>query len=870
MTPGTAITRATLYHQQTLAHIAASKGQTAVLHVLVDFITNGLVYIGAAAPHNNGRLQGIVTRSELLLSVLNTKNRKGRTPLMEACARGHLSAAEYLLSKASRFALRQARACRVLTPLLQGSEQSPSSQQAVWEAAQDARRSHDSRAPALPPCAVTPTSKGVGARTITQSSHTHPGTGTNHVGWYVDSRSWSGHVPLSCAIAQGHLEVMKLLLTHDPDINYASFYSSFMDDSVKCPAFSTPMHIAARIGSMEAAFELLLHFAQRPLMSELEDPRTLPDCNQKLPHEVALSFHFTDLHLFLFPGRELTDIFSARELKPVVMCSLARLAADAHRLRLLDDLAVAEAQEGIALVAAAAAAAAAAVAAAETAAAAEAAAAVEAANLAAAMGVTVGRAKAPPPTAFSPAVTIPGPSAWRLPVSPRRAQQPIPHDTCHDEPRPWSMTRRTVSSSHITQSLPSSYHADNLEQHLPPTWSASHQPSPRLGSLPSQRLASSPSPSLPSPSAHSPQREAVSPARRTFLPGLRLSPTFPSPGAVIAAAAQQSISSPGYSDPRTSVPRHSSGRLIGLHSRNVSLPGMASFDEFGSSSSDEDNSDGLATARSDINQSNHPSARVAATASSPPTYPVSALDIEQHLIRSSGDQEERASPTPLLMLPPMSPQPGWPVLSQPARRDSRSSRSFAIRSSSDIREVEKAAQRSAEEQQWSEVQSLCKDLPPAITSSGFVPSADHRQAVERLTLPRILSPESRILNPGSSRSSDGDEDDVSEDVTIGSREGLGSRIGSAAIPPGTADGNGRRAVVLAMTRTYNVVVEEETFDDSNLCDVCYDCVEQVEMDGCGHRLCRLCSSKIAALMQETPLLCPFCRTVVRKFTYHSA
>lgn len=619
-------------------------------------------------------------------------------------------------------------------------------------------------------------------------------------------------------------------------------------------------------------------------MSELEDPRTLPDCNQKLPHEVARSFNFTDLHLFLIPGRELTDIFSARELTPVVMCSLAHLAANAHRLRLLDDLAVAEAQENIALVAAAAAAAAAAVAAAATAAAAKAAAAIKAANFAAAMGMTVGRAKAPPPPAFSSAVTIPGPSAWRAPISPRHVQQPISHDTCHEEPRPWTMTRRTVSSSHITQSLPSGYHTDTLEQHLPPTWSASNQPSPRLGSLPSQRLASSPP--LPLPTARSPQREVASPARRTFLPGLRVSPTFPSPGAVIAAASQQSTSSPGRSDPRTSAPRHSSGRLVGLHSRNVSLPGMASFDEFGSSSSDKEERDsgGLVTVQAEDKHSNHPSACMAgafisyiprntrATSDGVicPNYSVGGLDIEQHLNKSTGDQDERVSLTPLLMLPAMSPQPGWPVLSQPARRDSRSSRSFAIRSSSDIREVEKAAQRSAEEQQWSEVQQLCKDLPPTITSSGFAQSADHRQAVERLTLPRILNPESRILNPGPGQSSDGDEDDDSEDVIIGFREGLDCRIGSAALPPGTAGGNGRRAVVLAMTRTYNVVVEEETFDDSNLCDVCYDCAEQITMDSCGHKLCRLCSSKIAAMMQETPLLCPFCRAVVRKFTYHPA
>lgn len=80
------ITRTTMYSLQTLSHISAAKGQLAVLQLLVDFMTKGLAYIGAAAS-GDSRLHGISTRTELIVSVLNTRNRKGemgRTPAMHA------------------------------------------------------------------------------------------------------------------------------------------------------------------------------------------------------------------------------------------------------------------------------------------------------------------------------------------------------------------------------------------------------------------------------------------------------------------------------------------------------------------------------------------------------------------------------------------------------------------------------------------------------------------------------------------------------------------------------------------------------------------------------------------------------------------
>lgn len=73
------VTRTTLYSSQTLAHISAAKGRLAVLELLVDFINKGLVYIGAAAS-GDSRLHGISTRTELIISVLNSRNRKGEKP----------------------------------------------------------------------------------------------------------------------------------------------------------------------------------------------------------------------------------------------------------------------------------------------------------------------------------------------------------------------------------------------------------------------------------------------------------------------------------------------------------------------------------------------------------------------------------------------------------------------------------------------------------------------------------------------------------------------------------------------------------------------------------------------------------------------
>lgn len=602
-------------------------------------------------------------------------------------------------------------------------------------------------------------------------------------------------------------------------------------------------------------------------MSELEDPRTLTDCNQRLPHEVARGCGFLDLHTFLLPGREMSDLFTRLELAPIVMCTLAHLASAALRRRLLDDLIVAEAQETVAAVAASAAAAAAAAEAAVSAAAA----------------VTMAASRAVAPAVFTETVIIPGPSAWHVPTSPKIQTMPCTYNTAYDSPQPWTMTRRSASSPHITQSIPcNSTDTHTLENHLP----ASHQSAPKLASSPPQstltplrhsnshndsgaisptltRLRHSTSNNDSNSTATSPQlstlarlRHSSSHVETSLAHGARLSPTLSSGGAMHCSGG-------GTATELRSSLSHLTTRPLGLHTRNYSLPGMPSYDDFGSSSDGDD-----ITHADNGSTSAHPSARlpgafVTCIPRSTRATSDGVITISQNnsLVRFLDLGSHPAQP---LVLPPIL-QLGWTEAQQDRGQHScRTTRSSAIRSTTDIWEVQEAY-RAAEEQQCSEVQQMCDDLLDGIDRPQVTqPANAHTTAANQLDLPRILTSgssgdtetQAAIMHAGNAEALTTETDRVWE-RGVGIQAMLSVRLG-------TADQRERRDVVLAMSKAYNTIVCEDT-DEGNLCDVCYDRPEQVTMDRCGHRLCRSCSTKITALMQESPLLCPFCRAVVRKF-----
>ncbi|EFJ47612.1 hypothetical protein VOLCADRAFT_105083 [Volvox carteri f. nagariensis] len=175
-----------------------------------------------------------------------------------------------------------------------------------------------------------------------------------HAAGYVDARSCCGLTVLHYSVYYGCMESLReLLLHHEPHLNALTTAECGGDLPLACEARSSPLHVAAVVGSLSAAQELLLHYVRQVCSGRrVVDPRAIANAAGQLPWQVAISNRPSSASLaaLLHPRQPLAQALGI-DLSRYDMASsvlgggsgsgpppLAVIAAAATRRKLLADL----------------------------------------------------------------------------------------------------------------------------------------------------------------------------------------------------------------------------------------------------------------------------------------------------------------------------------------------------------------------------------------------------------------------------------------------------------------------------------------------------------------------------------------------------